>query len=246
MKGIGQQFVEYTKQKYKTEDTDQGKGLPQPPLTDPTPTDLPLIQLPNPHTAAVPKVDLFTAINNRVSVRKYSSIPLTLDELSYLLWCTQGIKQVTARPATLRTVPSGGSRHAFETYLLINKVAGLQPGLYKYAALDHCLVQIEQDAAWNAKLTAACMNQGMVKNSAVTFFWIAVAYRTYWRYAERGYRDLFQDIGHVGQNLYLACEAMQAGCCAIGAFDDDVISEYFQLDGAERFPIYVAAVGKKE
>ena len=87
----------------------------------------------------VNKVDLTDAINSRVSVRAYSDEPLSIDELSYVLWCTQGVKEVTKRPATQRTVPSAGARHCFESYVLINRVEGLASGLYRYMAIDHKL-----------------------------------------------------------------------------------------------------------
>jgi SagB-type dehydrogenase family enzyme len=245
MLDIGQKFVEFTKYQYQTEPSDQNKGLPQPPLADALPEGVAFIKLPKIEDCQVGSVDLLTAINRRVSTRKYDPKPLTLDELSYLLWCTQGVKQVTTRPATLRTVPSGGSRHPFETILFIQRVEGLRPGLYRYFALDHCIAELDCSKDWTETLTSVCRNQGMVRSSAVTFFWIAVTYRTICRYGARGYRDLYLDAGHVGQNLYLACEAMQAGCCAIGAYDDDLLSQYLQIDGVERFPIYVATVGKK-
>ena len=242
---IGRTFMELTKYKYSVDQTDQVKLLPQPELTDPAEPECPLFDLPDPMHTSVPAVDLFKAINERVSVRAYSEEALSLEELSFLLWCTQGIKRVSDRPATLRTVPSAGSRHPFETYLLINRVEGLEPGLYKYSALDHKIALISTDPELADKLTASCHRQAMVKNSAVSFFWIAVVYRTFWRYVERGYRYMHLDAGHICQNLYLAVEAMNAGCCGIAAFDDNVLSEILGIDGEKRIPIYVATVGKK-
>ena len=242
---IGRSFMELTKYKYQVEPSDQTALLPQPDLTDPAEPGCQLFDLPDPHQTGVPTVDLFKAINDRVSVRAYSNTPLSLGELSFLLWCTQGIKQTSDRPATLRTVPSAGSRHPFETYLLVNKVEGLQPGLYKYAALEHKLALISADALLSENLTDACHRQGMVKNSAVTFFWVAVVYRTYWRYQERGYRYFHLDAGHICQNLYLAVEPIGAGCCGIAAFDDEKLSAVLGIDGEQRIPVYLATVGKK-
>jgi len=242
---IGRTFMELTKYKHQVEPTDQTALLPQPELTDPAEPNCPLFDLPDPHNTSVPPYDLLKAINDRVSVRAYSEEPLSLDELSYLLWCTQGIKRVSDRPATLRTVPSAGSRHPFETYLLVNNVETLEPGLYKYSALDHKLALVSQKADLADGLTDACLRQAMVKNSAVTFFWVAVVYRTFWRYVERGYRYMHLDVGHVCQNLYLAVEPMAAGCCGIAAFDDEKLSALLGVDGEKRMPIYVATVGKK-
>ncbi len=243
IRGAGQEFMEKTKQKYLGE-SDQNKGLPQPPLTQGA-EGLPIIDLPDPKSMQAPAIDLTQAINQRKSWRKYSEQALTLSELSYLLWCTQGVKEVTIRPATLRTVPSGGSRHPFETYLLINRVEGLAPGLYRFVSVGHQLVPIDLSEGVSERITHAAGKQVFVQNSAVTFIWVAVAYRTVWRYQERGYRDLFLDAGHVCQNLYLAAEAVDSGCCAIASYDDDEINELLGLDGVEQFVIYLAALGKK-
>lgn len=86
---------------------------------------------------------------------------------------------------------------------------------------------------------------GGIAAGAATFIWTAVPYRSAWRYGERAYRYLHLDAGHVCQNLYLACEAVNAGCCAIAAFDDDELDTLLGLDGVEQFAIYVAAVGKR-
>jgi len=66
-----------------------------------------------------------------------------------------------------------------------------------------------------------------------------------WRYAERAWRLVHLDAGHVCQNLYLAGEQIGCGTCAIGAFDDQVMADLLELDGSEEFIIYCAALGKK-
>jgi len=239
----GQEFMEKTKYKYLGE-SDQQKELPQPPLTQEA-EGKPTIDLPRPESISVKAIDLTQAINQRKSVRKYSDQALTLAELSYLLWCTQGVKQVTSRPATLRTVPSAGSRHPFETYLLVNRVEGLQPGIYRFVSVSHQLVAVDLSAGLAEKLAQIAHRQPMVQNCAVTFIWAAVAYRSIWRYQERAYRYMHIDAGHVCQNLYLAAEAIDSGVCAIAAFDDDKINAVLGLDGLDQFVIYLATLGKK-
>lgn len=125
---IGEEFIEKTKYRF-LQVSDQQKGLPQPPLEIPFEPSKRLTNLPTPQSIQTDPIDVRKAIENRRSIREYSSQPLTLGELSFLLWCTQGVKQVTGRPATSRTVPSAGARHALETYLLVNRVEGLQLGL---------------------------------------------------------------------------------------------------------------------
>ena len=178
-------------------------------------------------------------------MRKYQEQSLTLDELSFLLWTTQGVKSVTNRPVTFRTVPSAGARHAFETYLVINRIENMKPGLYRYISLEHALLPIKVSDEIAAKVAEACLQQNQVTNSAVTFIWVVVTERMYWRYGERGYRYLHLDAGHVCQNLYLAAEAIQSGVCAIAAFDDDELNKVLELDGEKQWAIYCGALGKR-
>ena len=167
-----------------------------------------------------------------------------MDQLSYLLWCTQGVKEVFQGTATLRNVPSAGARHAFETYLLINNVDGITPGLYRFLILEHSLLSVSLDKDMADKITQACLNQTFIKSSAVTFLWIAVPDRMNWRYGERGYRYLYLDAGHVCQNLYISAESIDCGTCAIAAYTDDELNQILGLDGKEQFVIYLATVGK--
>ncbi len=223
----------------------QDEGVPQPPLELPVSADFPLVPLPAPAGLSLPEVDLRSAIERRRTVRRYQDVPLNLAELSFLLWLTQGVKEITGRPATLRPVPSAGARHAFETYLLINNVEGLEPGLYRFAASQHALVKLDAPENIREEVIHACWDQKQVDRSAVTFLWVAVVERMTWRYVERGYRYLYLDAGHVCQNLYLAAEAAGCGVCAIGSFDDERLNNALDLDGENLFVIYLASVGKK-
>lgn len=250
----GQEFMERTRYKYSVP-SDQRKGLRQPPLQVPhTGTPIPL---PAPAKVQVPMVDLRAAIEGRASVRRYAEEALTVDELSFLLWCTQGVKDTQGDYATFRTVPSAGARHALETFLLINRVEGLEPGLYRFLAVEHQLVVVNMDTEIGEGITQACWNQRFVLDSAVTFIWVAVPYRMTWRYGQRGYRYMHLDAGHVCQNLYLAAQAVRCAVCAIAAFSDEEMSRLLNLgqdrfsgatgEGPEEQPfvIYLATVGKR-
>ncbi len=244
MKPIGHEFMKATYGDQLSE-FPQDLGVPQPPLELPLPDGIPLIALPPPAELQIPPIDLRQAIEQRHSVRHYSNQPLSLAELSYLLWLTQGVKKVTRRPVTLRTVPSAGARHPFETFLLVNQVAELEAGLYRFAASQHALGKLPAPADIRERITRACYDQAQVLNSAVTFIWVAVVERMTWRYVERGYRYMLLDAGHVCQNLYLAAEALNCGVCAIAAYDDTKINTELELDGENQFVIYLASLGKK-
>lgn len=241
---IGQEFIRKTCFPFLPVPP-QETGTPQPPLELPYPEGAQLLNLPDPSEVHLPAIDLRTAIERRITVRSYRRQELSQDELSYLLWLTQGVRRTSSRPSTLRNVPSAGARHAFETWLLINQVKGLAPGLYRYAALKHALLALDHSPDINQRMTQACRNQQQIGNSAVTFIWGAVLERMYWRYPERGYRYLFLDAGHVCQNLYLAAEAIDCGVCAIGSFDDALVNGILGMDGDNQFAVYIASLGKR-
>ena len=244
MKSLFADFLEKTSYPQLSTPPQQA-GLPQPPLELPWPDDAALIDLPQPADLNFPSADLRQMIEQRRSLRRYDHKALTLEELSYLLWLTQGVKRITGRPATLRTVPSAGARHAFETYLLVNRVDGLEPGLYRFIATRHALLRVEAPADVDMQLTAASRQQEHVLQSAVTFLWVAVVERMTWRYVERSLRYLFLDAGHVCQNLYLAAESIGCGVCALDAFDDEPVNQLVGADGESQFTVYMATVGKK-
>lgn len=240
----GKTFWQNTKPQFVPESA-QSQGLPQPPLELPYDAAARLITLPQPGNIHHPPASLWETMAKRATLRRYANAPLRLEELALLLWYTQGVKEVTARPVTLRTVPSAGARHAFETYLLINQVDELDAGVYRYIALEHALLPMDFSSSVNDNLTQACYNQRQIAISAVTFFWVAVVERMQWRYPERGYRYLLLDAGHVCQNLYLAAEGLDCGVCAIAAYDDDALNQALGLDGENLFVVYAASLGKR-
>lgn len=242
MNDIGKIFMEQTKYKH-LEMSDQQRGVVQPPMERAYDLDKPVFKLPSPEGFGT--IPLMDAINNRRSTRKYALHALTMHELSYLLWCTQGVQKVMGTSASLRTVPSAGARHAFETFLLINNTEGLNQGLYRFLAFEHKILELETGDSIRDKIVAGCLGQGFAGTGGATFMWVADAKRMHWRYGERGYRYLHLDAGHICQNLYLAAEAIDCGVCAIAAFDDDAMNEALGLDGEEQFVVYIAALGVK-
>jgi len=241
---IGKEFMEMTK--YKNLGVyPQKQGVPMPPIELPVDSSQELIDLPSGKDLQIENFDFVNLVEKRKSLRKYADEPITLEELAYLLWGTQGVKTVTDRPVSFRTVPSAGSRHPFETYLLVNQVSGLEPGLYRYLALSHQLARMNGFDGIREDLTSACLKQKHVYNSAVTFTWVAIPERTTWRYGSRGFRYIHLDAGHVCQNLYLLAESIDCGVCAIAAFDDDMANNALHLDGENQFVIYLASLGKR-
>lgn len=244
-KNTGQEFMVNTRYEHLSPTPQEGGVIPQPPLELPLPEGAELISLPRQEFIGVQPMDLRSAVEARRTIRKYAATPLTLEETAYLLWVSQGVKHVSPRPATARTIPSAGARHAFETYLLVNRVEGLQPGLYRYMAIEQGLVNMNAAADIAAQLKDACLGQPQLEHCAAAFIWVAVVERMFWRYVERGYRYLHLDAGHVCQNLALGAEQIGSGICPIAAFDDEKLNTVLGLDGESMFVVYLATVGKK-
>ena len=144
----------------------------------------------------------------------------------------------------LRTVPSAGARHAFETYLAVSRVEGLEPGLYRYLPFDGQLAQLRVEPQIHLLARHAGLNQPCLGAAAVSFLWTAVAPRMEWRYDLAAHKVIAVDAGHVGQNLYLACEASDCGACVIAAYDQEGCDQLLGVDGEDEFTVYLAAVGK--
>ena len=224
--------------------TPQSIGDPPPNVQKPASPDATLIQLPDQSQWQIPSCDLKTAIANRESHRRFTNDPLSIEELAFLLWTTQGVRVKINEAAVLRTVPSAGCRHPFETYLAVLNVSGLRSGIYRYLPLDNALVYEKDVDDLGSYLTAATHGQRFAGQAAVTFLWSVIPERTEWRYAEASYKVIALDAGHVCQNLYLACEAIDAGTCAIAAYNQTLADELLGVDGTNEFTVYIAPVGK--
>ena len=225
--------------------TEQNRGIAPPPIEKPFPFDAKRIDLvPAKELHDITVMNVFTAISNRRSRRVFSPDALTLKELSFLLWATQGVRKIAGPGTAFRTVPSAGCRHALETYLSVFNVAGLEKGIYRYLPLEHQLLFISQPADLSSRISEAALDQEFTGKSAVTFIWTAIPYRMEWRYDIAAHKVIALDAGHVCQNLYTSCEAIHAGTCAIAAYHQELMDDLLGIDGTEEFTIYLAPVGK--
>jgi SagB-type dehydrogenase family enzyme len=229
---------------FSVEKTDQQKGVKQPPLENPIDNKNNLIDLVSVEDFDIEKIDYVKLLKKRRSRRAYKNETMSLKELSFLLWSTQGVEQVIRDGyATLRTVPSAGARHPFETYLYIRNVENIEKGIYRYSALYHKLIPVKK-GNFDDEMFYATQKQKMTVTSAVTFIWSVVPYRTEWRYSFLSHKVIALDAGHVCQNLYLSAEILDYGTCAIGAYSQEKMDDLLGLDGNEEFSIYIAPVGK--
>jgi SagB-type dehydrogenase family enzyme len=88
------------------------------------------------------------------------------------------------------------------------------------------------------------LGQTFVGEAPVVFLWSCFPYRGEWRYHVAAHKIMLLDAGHLCQNLYLACEAMGCGTCAVAAYDQRLADRLVGVDGADEFVVYLAPVGR--
>ena len=185
---------------------------------------------------------IWEAMDQRRSQREFSRLPITFSEVSQLIWATQGI---TARAwgYDFRAVPSAGALYPIETYVVVNRVDELKPGLYHFGIKENRLILLKE-GNFGRDLSSAGLGQDMLEEASCIFVWTAIVERSKWKYRERAYRYIYMDAGHIGQNLYLASTALNLGCCTVGAFYDEEVDRLIGIDGREEISIYLGAVGR--
>jgi SagB-type dehydrogenase family enzyme len=182
-------------------------------------------------------------LQQRRSLRRYSAEPLEILDLAFLLWACQGVTAQVGKQS-LRTSPSAGALYPIETYLSIQNVVDLNPGLYHFDPQSFQLECIDKGFQPN-KFASACLDQSFVSSASFCFIWTAVAGRSVYKYGERGMRYVFLDAAHICQNVLLGAEAIRCGACPVAAFYDDELCTLLGIDGVEEIPVYAASVGLK-
>ncbi len=223
--------------------TDQELKKPQPPLVKKPMTNN-VIELSLNFNDLEIDNDFLHVINSRESHRVYTQEKISLLELSYLLWCSQGVKEIRGKSyATLRTVPCGGARHEFECYMTIQNVEGLKDGLYHYLPMKHQIEFLKQIDNLKDFISDSLQGQRWADKANVVLYYSFVCYRAEWRYGIYAHRMVSCDAGHITQNVYLAATSIGLGGCAIGAVNGNLCDKYFDLDGEEEFIFYAMPVG---
>lgn len=184
---------------------------------------------------------LWRALAGRRSRRDYSRAAIPFDTLSQLLWATQGVTE-RVPGYLLRTAPSAGALYPVETYIASNRVDGLEPGIY-HLNVNAWELELVTKGSKGPELADAALGQAMCGDAAAVFIWTAIPARSRWKYGERAFRYIYMDAGHIGQNLYLACEALGLACCGIGAFFDNEVNAIVGVDGNNETAVYLASVG---
>ena len=194
------------------------------------------IKLPQPQYDSRSSVE--STLLKRKSIRRYTDEPLTLVEISQLLWAAQGVTHHRG----FRTAPSAGALYPLEIYIVAGKVTGLAAGIYKFKPNKHVLLKIVEGDK-RSELCKAALNQSAVKNAPVVILFFAVYQRITVKYGQRGLRYVFIEVGHSAQNICLQAVSLGLGTVTIGAFNDDKVKKIVNCEADEE-PLYIMPVGK--
>lgn len=200
------------------------------------------VALPEPRSTS--DASLEHCLLNRRSIRSFRQVPLSLEDVSQLLWAAQGITG-EGHPgiAHLRTAPSAGALYPLETYLVAGNVQGLEPGVYHYRPEQHDLV-LTKAGALRLELARAALGQDCVADGAATIVFAGVYSRTARKYGQRATRYVHLEAGHAAQNVCLQATAIGLGSVTVGAFDDDEVKQVLALPDSHD-PIYMIPVGRR-
>lgn len=180
------------------------------------------------------KMSVEETLNLRKSIRIFQDKPLTIEQVSQLLWSAQGITHSRGE-RMFRTAPSAGATYPLETYLFTAS------GGYKYNPVEHSLKKV-YDEDMRTALSEASLGQTAVSNAHAVFVFTYIEERTSQRYGERAYRYICMEAGHVAQNLHLQAVALGLGSVPVGAFTDDQVAQILNLPEDE-IPLYIVPIG---
>ncbi|MCL2840046.1 MAG: SagB/ThcOx family dehydrogenase [Defluviitaleaceae bacterium] len=238
-------FMQCPSFKERMAESDQSKGITPPPFGKPAVGEL--IQLPAfDNVVTIPSyVDL---LDIRRSRRAYSDTPMTGAQLAFILWSTQGIQNFRGDVSTFRTVPSGGARHPFETYITVKHVSGVAPGLYHYRPTEHigekyCTIERVGDLPSDEKISEMLAGQTWASKAPVVLFHTCIPYKAEWRYVSLAHRVMLIDLGHLGQNAMLSAAALGLGSCCMAAYDQKTCDAILGLNGIDEYTVYAISVG---
>jgi SagB-type dehydrogenase family enzyme len=195
------------------------------------------IKLPAPNVKG--PISLEESLQNRRSIREYTTKPLKIEEVSQLLWAAQGITSDSGG----RTAPSAGALYPLKVYLVAGNVENLPAGIYEYSPQQHELISLV-NGDMREKLSNAAVEQASVKKAAIDIVISSIYERTTLKYGNRGIQYAQMETGHAAQNICLQATALDLGAVTVGAFYDNQVKAVFGMPANES-PLYIIPVGKK-
>lgn len=209
--------------------------------------DKAIIKLPEPNPKLT-TLNIFDVIYKRRSVRNFSNEPITIEELSTILFYSSGVtgEYLETKDKThinLFAYPSAGGLMPLDSYILIKNVIDIAQGIYYYDPIKNVLRLIKEKTDSNEFPQLTLLTKLGIKPAFVVYICGTMKFTGY-KYGDRGYRFMNLEAGHLAQNLYLTSTAIGAGAVASGGFLDVEILELLGLNDNDNFVLYEIQIGK--
>jgi len=178
-------------------------------------------------------ISIEKALSERRTVRSYSDKPLSLADISQILWAAQGI---TEPKRGLRTAPSAQASYLMKVYILTGKVADLTMGMYQYQPKGHKLIKIA-DGDIKTNLYDV-VPQKPINNAPAAIVITGLSNKAknpYWIYLEAG---------HIAQNICLEAVSRNVGTVTMAGFKPEEVKKALKLPDNEQ-PAYIMPIGKR-
>lgn len=184
-----------------------------------------ILKLPEPQKDL--EFPLMKAMEKRRSIRKWKDDPLTMQELSNLLWAACGeTKPKYGRVKSKRTAPSACNTQAIRVHVL------MQDGVYVFNEENHELIRrVSKD------IRAHVGTQKMMKSAPLGLVYVADLSRMkspFLRSEEAKRFSAWLDTGYVSQNVYLYCAAAGLGTVALGLINRKKLRKKMELEEHEK------------
>lgn len=194
------------------------------------------IHLPKP---ILPNITLKYSLDHRISTRDFSDKPISNKKISALLYYSIGKKKNNEK----RFYPSAGARYPLEIYPVVINAKEISKGIYHYHVKTNSLEKI---LTINSKrVIMKQLDQPWINHSAIIIIVTAVFNRTEDKYGARAIRHIYNEAGHVAQNLYLVSTALGLGCCSVGGYLDGGLNELLDINGIDESVVGIVVIGNK-
>ena len=183
-------------------------------------------------------------LSERSSFRGFSKKPVSLDQLSKILYFSAGTVRFLRQDldSSRRPYPSAGAKYPLEIYPLLLVGSDIKKGLYHYNVIEHSLETLLRPIN-SADLKDIWMSQKWFRKASIILIITAIFERTTEKYGQKGIVYSLIEAGHLGQNIYHVAQKISVGCSAIGEFREDAIVKLLDINPDEELPIYYLALG---
>jgi len=173
-------------------------------------------------------------ILRRRSTRAFSGEGFTKDDLAAMM--EYAYSSLSHHPGTLFE-PA-----LIETYIVVQRVEGLESGVYYFAPLSRSLRRIYA-GDFRSQCWHFCLGQELARDAAALVIHTAHLGEALKQHGDRAYRYLHLDAGYLGQRMNLAAIRLGLGVSGIGGFYDDEVNALLGLS-LEKIIVYITTLGQ--